>query len=196
MGICRGLVLLYAILSLTQDALGLATVQLFGYLTNEVSISGPFNVRTSATPPGDLTATEQESVAPAAAPLSPENNSSSRSLIGAYLGWVVLAIFGVAFSIPLKWLNTKMDALLSNRLRTNVFDRVLKQSPEFFHEYDPGQLNAIINQMTVQTEMILRQIIVEPLLQFVLLAGTTGLLCYNFIQLHKEPLAIFGAQLP
>jgi ATP-binding cassette subfamily B protein len=196
MGICRGLVLLYAILSLTQDGMGLGVVQLFGYLTNEVSISSPTNVRTPEASSDHLTATEQKSFAPPAARLSPENNSSSRPLVGAYLGWVALAICAVGFSIPLKWLTTKMDAVLSNRLRTNLFDRVLKQSPEFFHEYDPGQLNAIINQMTVQTEVILRQIIVEPILQFVLLAGTTGLVSYNFIQLHKEPLAIFGVQLP
>ena len=158
--VCRGLVLLYAILSLTHEAIDRGIIQLFGYLTNQVS------------------------------------TSSSDRLVGTYLGWVFLAICGVGFSIPLRWVTTKMDALLSNRLRTNLFDRVLKQSPEFFHDYDPGQLNAIINQMTIETEMTLRQIIVDPILQFVVLAGTTGLVSYNFIQLHKEPLAVFGVQLP
>ena len=158
--VCRGLVLLYAILSLTHEAIDRGIIQLFGYLTNQVSIR------------------------------------SSDRLVGTYLGWVFLAICGVGFSIPLRWVTTKMDALLSNRLRTNLFDRVLRQSPEFFHDYDPGQLNAIINQMTIETEMTLRQIIVDPILQFLVLAGTTGLVSYNFIQLHKEPLAIFGVQLP
>src|SRR5262245_17488466 len=131
--ICRGLVLLYVMLSLTHEAIDRGVVQLFGYLTNQVSIS------------------------------------SSDRLVGTYLGWVFLAICGVGFSIPLKWLTTKMDALLSNRLRTNLFDRVLRQSPEFFHDNDPGQLNAIINQMTIETEMTLRQIIVDSILQFVVL---------------------------
>src|SRR5256886_14052228 len=108
-GVCRGLVLLYAILSLTHEAIDRGIIQLFGYLTNQVSIS------------------------------------SSDRLVGTYLGWVFLAICGVGFSIPLRWVTTKMDALLSNRLRTNLFDRVLRQSPEFFHDYDPGHLNAIIN---------------------------------------------------
>jgi ABC-type multidrug transport system fused ATPase/permease subunit len=158
--VCRGLVLLYAILSLTHEAIDRGIIQLFGYLTNQVS------------------------------------TSSSDRLVGTYLGWVFLAICGVGFSIPLRWVTTKMDALLSNRLRTNLFDRVLRQSPEFFHDYDPGQLNAIINQMTIETEMTLRQIIVDPILQFVVLAGTTGLVSYNFVQLHHQPLAIFGVQLP
>src|SRR5437899_2118685 len=159
-GVCRGLVLLYAILSLTHEAIDRGIIQLFGYLTNQVT------------------------------------TSSSDRLVGTYLGWVFLAICGVGFSIPLRWVTTKMDALLSNRLRTNLFDRVLRQSPEFFHDYDPGQLNAIINQMTIEPEMTLRQIIVDPILQFVVLAGTTCLLSYNFVQLHKEPLAIFGVELP
>src|SRR5207253_6320401 len=36
-GVCRGLVLLYAILSLTHEAIDRGIIQLFGYLTNQVS---------------------------------------------------------------------------------------------------------------------------------------------------------------
>jgi len=195
-GVCRGLVLLYVILSLTEQAIDRGVVQLFGYLTNQVSISSPINVRTPPAEPGGLTAANQEPAASPAERPSLEIKSPSRRLVGTYLGWVILAICGVGFSIPLKWLTTKMDALLSNRLRTSLFDRVLRQSPEFFHKYDSGQLNQIINQMTIETEMTLRQITLEPPLQFVVLVGTTGLVSYNFIQLHKEPLAIFGVQFP
>src|SRR5438270_11376880 len=38
-GACRGLVLLYAILSLTHEAIDRGIIQLFGYLTNQVSTS-------------------------------------------------------------------------------------------------------------------------------------------------------------
>jgi ABC-type multidrug transport system fused ATPase/permease subunit len=195
-GICRGLVLLYAILTLTHEAIDRGVVQLFGYLTNQISISSPIEV--PAPPAGDIgpTATQQESAPARTERPSPQIKSPDRRVVGTYLGWVVLAVCGVGFSIPLKWLTTKMDVLLSNRLRTNLFDRVLKQSPEFFHNYDPGQLNAIINQMTIEAEMTLRQIIVDPLLQLIVLGGTTALVSYNFIQLHKEPLAVFGLQLP
>src|SRR5437762_2692329 len=50
--------------------------------------------------------------------------------------------------------------------------------------------------MTIETEITLRQIIVDASLQFIVLAGTTALVSYNFIQLQKEPLAVFGAQVP
>src|SRR5437762_14135319 len=145
-GFCRGLVLLYAILSLTHEAIDRGIIQLFGYLTNQVSIS------------------------------------SSNRIVVTYLGCVFLAICGVGFSIPLRWVTTKMDALLSNRLRTNLFDCVLRQSPEFFHDYDSGHLNAIINQMTIETEMKLRQIIVDQIVEFVELDGKTGLVSYNFVK--------------
>ena len=194
--ICRGLVLLYAIFTLTHEAIDRGVVQLFGYLTNQISISSPIDVPTP--PAGDMppTSTQRESTPRRAERPSPEIKSPGRRLVRTYLGWMVLAVCGVGFSIPVKWLTTKMDVLLSNRLRTKLFDRVLKQSPEFFHNYDAGQLNAIINQMTIQTEMTLRQIIVDPLLQFIVLGGTTALVSYNFIQLYKEPLVVFGAQLP
>src|SRR5207245_7957846 len=118
-GICRGLVLLYVILSLTEQAIDRGVVQLFGYLTNQVSISSPINVRTPPEP-GGLTAANQEPAASPAERPSLEIKSPSRRLVGTYLGWVILAICGVGFSIPLKWLTTRMDALLSNRLRTSL----------------------------------------------------------------------------
>jgi ATP-binding cassette, subfamily B, bacterial len=194
--ICRGLVLLYAILTLTHEAIDRGVVQLFGYLTNQVSISSPIDISTSSAGDVGPTAAQQESAPARTERPSPEIKSTARRIVGTYLGWVVLAVCAVGFSIPLKWLTTKIDVTLSNRLRTNLFDRVLRQSPEFFHNYDPGQLNAIINQMTIETEMTLRQIIVDPFLQLIVLGGTTGLVSYNFTQLHKEPVAIFGAQLP
>ena len=195
-GICRGFVLLYAILSLTDEAIDRGVAQLFGYLINQVSISSSAVTSVPAAGAGGVMSSEQRLASQPAEGLSPEGKASSHRLVGSYIGWAVLAISALVFSIPRKWLTAKMDALLSNWLRTNLFDRVLRQSPEFFHKYDPGQLNAIINQMTIETEMTLRQIIVDPLLQLIVLAGTTGLVSYNFIQLHKEPLAIFGAKVP
>jgi ATP-binding cassette subfamily B protein len=189
LGLCRGLVIIYAVLSLTDDAIDRGVAQLFGFLTNQVSISHPVNATKAAAPPGKAPSTVQASDASS-------GDRANQRLIKSYVGWAFLTILGVAFSIPFRWLTTKMDALLSNRLRTRLFDRVLTQSPEFFHKYDPGQLNAIVNQMTLETEMTLRQIIVDPFLQLIVLGGTTWLLSYNFIQLHKAPLAIFGATVP
>jgi ATP-binding cassette, subfamily B, bacterial len=183
-------------LTLTHEAIDRGVVQLFGHLTNQITISSPIDV--PAPPAGDIgpAAMQPASASARAEHPSPEIKSPSRRVVGTYIGWVVLAVCGVGFSIPLKWLTTKMDVQLSNRLRTNLFDRVLKQSPEFFHKYDSGQLNVIINQMTIETEMTLRQIIVDPFLQLIVLGGTTALVSYNFIQLHKEPLVVFGLQLP
>src|SRR5215471_21297344 len=51
-GVCRSLVLLYAILSLTHEAIDRGIVQLFAYLTNQVSMSSPIDASTSSS--GDV----------------------------------------------------------------------------------------------------------------------------------------------
>ena len=196
LGACRGLILIYFIFCLTDDAIDRGVAQLFGYLTNQINISSSSASAAPATGDNSATSVEQTSPGLTAKKPAPPEKASPRRLVGSYIGWAVLAIGVVAFAIPRKWLVTRMDALLSNRLRTKLFDRVLRQSPEFFHRYDPGQLNAIINMMTLETEMTLRQIIVDPVEQFIVLIGTTALVSYNFVQIHKEPIPIFGLQLP
>src|ERR1051326_303329 len=196
LGACRGLILIYFIFCLTDDAIDRGVAQLFGYLTNQINISSSSASAAPATGDNSATSVEQTSPDVTAKKPAPPEKASPRRLVGSYIGWAVLAIGVVAFAIPRKWLVTRMDALLSNRLRTKLFDRVLRQSPEFFHRYDPGQLNAIINMMTLETEMTLRQIIVDPVEQFIVLIGTTALVSYNFVQIHKEPIPIFGLHLP
>jgi ATP-binding cassette, subfamily B, bacterial len=196
LAVCRGLIFAYLVFFITDEALDRGVAQLFGYLTNQVSSGAVVASAPSTGAGGAVTRFPRDSVTQRAKLSDREGGTSSRRLVASYIGWVILVISVVVFSIPRKWLTTKMDALISNRLRTNLFDRILRQSPEFFHKYDPGQLNAIINQMTIETEMTLRQLIVDPLLQLVILVGTTALVSYNFIQLHKEPVALFGARLP
>jgi ATP-binding cassette, subfamily B, bacterial len=200
-----GLVVLYLILSLATAAIGAGGAQLFGFLTNQI---GPVNATEHAA--------GQTVAARSASPSGPEKSLSQRLtdkylgwakrslakmnprslLTSAYVGWVILAIGGIALAIPVSWWTTKMDALLSNRLRSDLFNRVLRQSPEFFYNYDSGQLNAIINQMTIETEMTLRQIILEPPLQFVILIGTTAVVSYDFWEIHKGALPLLGMRLP
>lgn len=196
LGVARGMVFAYLIFSMADEALDRGVAQLFGYLTNQVGSGAVVAPAPSTAASGAATTFPRDSVTQRAKPPPREGGTPSRRLVASYIGWVVLVISAVAFSIPRKLLTTKMDARISNRLRSNLFDRILRQSPEFFHKYDPGQLNVIINQMTIETEMTLRQLIVDPLLQLVILVGTTALVSYNFTQLHKEPLAIFGVRLP
>jgi ABC-type multidrug transport system fused ATPase/permease subunit len=72
---------------------------------------------------------------------------------------------------------------------------LLRQSPEFYHTHDPGELNAVANQFTIEAAMTMRQIAVDMLLQIVVLGGTVALLIYNF-QMKGPPPTIFGHVIP
>jgi len=66
-----------------------------------------------------------------------------------------------------------MDLLMSNQLRSELFGRVLQKPPGFFHENDPGKVNAIVNTMPVEMQMALRKITVDQIPQLILLAGAS-----------------------
>ncbi len=72
---------------------------------------------------------------------------------------------------------------------------MLRQGPEFYHTHDPGELNAVANQFTIEAAMTLRQIAVDMLLQMAVLSGTVALLVYNF-QMKGPPPVLFGVVIP
>ena len=78
------------------------------------------------------------------------------------------------------WLQTKMDISMSNRLSSHVFSHVMRQDPEFFHSYDPGRLNLLINTLTAETQMLLRQLLLDPPLQLIIFFITVRQIIYNF----------------
>src|SRR5256886_7288335 len=92
-------------------------------------------------------------------------------------------------------ISTKLDMALSNKLRSQLFARMLRQSPEFYHDHESGELNAVVNQFTVEASMTLRQVSVDMLLQVVTLGITGDLLIYNF-QMDGPPPTMFGVAIP
>ena len=61
--------------------------------------------------------------------------------------------------------------------------------------HESGELNAIVNQFTVEASMTLRQVSLDMLLQIVTLGITVGLLIYNF-QMQGPPPVIGGVTVP
>src|SRR5271166_6765263 len=101
--------------------------------------------------------------------------------------------FGLA--VPVQWLGAKMDLLMSNQLRSELFGRVLQKPPGFFHENDPGKVNAIVNTMPVEMQMGLRKITVDQIPQLILLAGTAAMLIDNLTQLSGD-IPVLGFRVP
>ena len=203
LGVCRPLALLYVVVSLASSLVGNAATQFLGEVTSHLQqvanwqdrqgaardkrenagsvTTGPGPAGTGQTPSGESAQGRQQ-------------KQSSDVVLGYFL-WVLFAILGVVLGIPAKWIGTRMDITMSNYLRSQVFDRVLGQSPEFFFEYSGGELATIVNTLAVETQMTLRQILVDPVIQVLLLVITTGQMAYNFSKLSGW-IDLLGTRVP
>lgn len=103
---------------------------------------------------------------------------------GLYALWAILALGTLVVDIPKNWLTSRMDISMSNKLREKVFDRALRQDPEFFQSNQPGTLNMVLNTMTLETQMTLRRLLVDPPLQLLMLATTGVVVIQQFSRLH------------
>src|SRR5437763_2892986 len=201
-GYSKYLALLYCVMTLLQNGLNLSTAQLMGEVTKTLSrrnnpmvapapdsASTP-SVASKTTPVVAAPAPEQE----AQSSILPPSGSKKRVVVICVL-WALCALGVLGFGIPFRAISTKLDLTISNRLRSRLFERLLRQSPEFYYTHDPGELNAVANQFTVEAAMTMRQIAVDMLLQIIVLGFTVGLLIYNF-QMEGPPPTIFGVVIP
>jgi ABC-type multidrug transport system fused ATPase/permease subunit len=185
---CKHLALLYCVMTLLQNGMNLGMSQLVGKITQE--LTRPAEVVTPA-------ASVSTAASPSAVPVSlaaPPATDHTR-LIWTCVLWAICALGALGLGIPYRAISTKLDLTISNRLRSRLFERLLRQGPEFYHIHDPGELNAVANQFTIEAAMTMRQIAVDMLLQLAVLGGTVALLIYNF-QMKGPPPTMFGHVIP
>ena len=178
----------YCLMMLVQNCVNLGTSQLLGEVTKALTSTarGPAPSAERAAAPN----TPAISPATAPAPAPPK----SRLLFMSVL-WAIFALVALGVGLPMRAISTKLDMALSNKLRSQLFARMLRQSPEFYHDHESGELNAVVNQFTVEASMTLRQVSVDMVLQIITLGITVGLLIYNF-QMDGPPPTIFGVAIP
>ncbi|MFL6519924.1 MAG: ABC transporter ATP-binding protein [Chthoniobacterales bacterium] len=181
----------YCLMMLVQNCVNLGTSQLLGEVTKALTSTarGPAPADTTAAPNAPAT-TAANANTPAAPPAAPK----SRLLFMSVL-WAIFALVALGVGLPMRAVSTKLDMALSNKLRSQLFARMLRQSPEFYHDHESGELNAVVNQFTVEASMTLRQVSVDMVLQIITLGITVGLLIYNF-QMDGPPPTIFGVAIP
>jgi ABC-type multidrug transport system fused ATPase/permease subunit len=185
---CKHLALIYCLMTLLQNGMNLGMSQLVGKLTQE--LTRPAEV---VMPADSASAAVSTNVNPASPAVPPATDHAR--LIWICVLWAIFALGALGLGIPFRAIATKLDLTISNRLRSRLFERLLRQSPEFYHTHDPGELNAVANQFTIEAAMTLRQIAVDMLLQMAVLGGTVALLIYNF-QMKGPPPTIFGHVIP
>ncbi|MEY2563744.1 MAG: ATP-binding cassette, subfamily bacterial [Verrucomicrobiota bacterium] len=200
--VAKSLVILYCVMSFVQSGMNLATSQLLGTITQELtggSRSAKSAKRTDA-PQQTEAPTQTETPAnnsdvKSKTPPAPREPLSKKRLVLFSVLWAVCALGVLGLGIPSRTISTKLDLTLSNNLRARLFERLLRQSPEFYHTHDPGELNAVANQFTIEAAMTMRQIAVDMLIQMLVLGGTVALLIYNFDMDGYKPV-IMGVTIP
>ena len=182
---CKHLALIYCLMMLLQNGMNLGMSQLVGNITQELTRPAE-----AVMPAGSSLAVTSPDVALSSSPATDHTR-----LIWICILWAVCALGTLSLGIPFRVISTKLDLTISNRLRSQLFERLLRQDPEFYHTHDPGELNAVANQFTIEAAMTMRQVAVDMLLQMAILGGTVALLIYNF-QMKGPPPAIFGHAIP
>jgi ABC-type multidrug transport system fused ATPase/permease subunit len=180
--------------------------QLVGQVTNAITSAahGP-NAAPQATD-----AAHGPASAPSAPPTAPANNSAAnpaqnpskapatetgqKSPITLVILWSVIALVALLIRLPLRALATKLDLAMSNKLRSQLFGRLLRQSPEFYHKHETGELNQVANQMTVEASITLRQVGLDSIIAMITLAINVGALIYNFKM--DNPPVVWGMVVP
>jgi ATP-binding cassette subfamily B protein len=194
------LAIAYCLMMLVQNVVNLGMSQLIGEVTKALNaVANPIKPGDSAGPanaptPAPIVSKSVKTEKPPEKPLSPEKAKSH--LLRASVFWAICALATLGMGLPMRTISTKLDLALSNKLRSQLFARLLRQSPEFYHTHESGELNAVVNQFTVEAAMTLRQVSVDMLLQIVTLGITVGLLIYNFKMGNGPPPTIGGVPIP
>jgi ATP-binding cassette, subfamily B, bacterial len=112
--------------------------------------------------------------------------SAAGSLSGAYVLWVGVAVAAIIVPFFLKHTSASLDGRMANDLRDNLFRRVLAHSPEFFHRNDPGRLTSVLNQMSIETQITIRQLLVDPAIQMFNFVLSAGFIVWNLLQVQQD----------
>ena len=206
MSFFKVLVIGYAVMTLVMNVVTMGTSQIIGEVTNAISRFAP---REDGSAADKQSAPPAANTAPAAAsPAATSTNANAgpnaqtqqqgpakeRTPLAMVLLWSGAALLAMVIRLPMKGLSTKLDVALSNKMRSQLFARMLRQSPEFYHKHETGELNAVVNQMTVEASITLRQVSLDALLAIITLAINVGALIYNFKM--KNPPVVWGMVIP
>jgi ATP-binding cassette subfamily B protein len=147
--------------------------------------------------PAGPTAESNTPTVTAAPPATAPNASASapqRSPLALVVLWSAAALVAMIVRLPMKAVATKLDMALSNKLRSQLFGRLLRQAPEFYHTHETGELNAVVNQFAIEATMTLRQVGLDAVIAFITLGINVGLIIYNFDM--KPAPTLFGWVIP
>jgi ABC-type multidrug transport system fused ATPase/permease subunit len=189
--LCPAYVAAYVLLNLVgQTAIPLILPVVLGQLTNSVL---------SVAPPPDAShqAPASQSAAPqtSAAPPGPAGQSNSQappppqlakrtSSVKPYTIWLALTLLLFPLGIWFRIAQTKMDGMMEKQVRQSLYEKVIRQAPEFFHRHNPGELGNILTQTSIEAQQALRSLTVDPFLSLVSLSIAMTLIAQQLKQIN------------
>jgi ATP-binding cassette subfamily B protein len=108
----------------------------------------------------------------------------TQGIIPTYVYWLALTLLLVPTRMLFRLAQTNMDGQMETHLRRELFSKVIRQTPEFFHRYNPAQLTNILTQTTVEAQQAVRAILVDPFLQLASLGLATILIISSLKEIH------------
>lgn len=115
-------------------------------------------------------------------------------LLTTYWFWIGFTLVLLVAGFGFQWLVARMDGKITNGVKADLFAKLLRQPPRFFHANDSDRLTMVVNQYSNQIAGSLRRLLIEPILQLIAVAiiGTT--IWQSLVGLTQGPAAftIFG----
>ncbi len=94
--------------------------------------------------------------------------------------WIFLLLASILLPILSQYIQAMIDGRLANYIRSRTFQRVMEQPLAYFHLNDPGKLQSLVNQMTIEGSMVLRQALIDPVLNVLLSISACSMLFSQF----------------
>lgn len=196
-------------LLLTLSVLPVAAATYYGQLTNffqggqagagKAERANAAKRPAASVPDASVPAPAVGSAAPAASVESPSSSiaDAHARLQRTYVLWVALVLGSAALLFGQRYLAGYCEAVISSRIRADVFAALMQQSSRYYHEHSAEELTVIVNQLAKQTYMALRQLLVDPVAQVVGIVVVAGSLYASLLTLggQKGPdvYALFAA---
>ncbi len=100
--------------------------------------------------------------------------------------WAFLLIFMWGLTLLARYIQTAFDAKVAQKIRYDLFASIIRESPNFFMEYDRNRLNQIVNQLSIGAQVGLRQLLVDPVLQVLSIAFSGTVLFGQILALKLD----------
>jgi ATP-binding cassette, subfamily B, bacterial len=157
---------------------------LIGKLTNSVKLPGPADGKTSVPQTQSSGGASKPTTEPGGARSSAAAVVGQGDSVTAYYEWLALTVLFIPLSICFRLAQTKMDGKMEKEVRQSLFDKVIRQAPEFFHRYNPGELTNVLTQTSIEAQQALRSLTVDPLLQLASLSIAMALIVQQLRQIN------------